>query len=149
RCYAQRAPGVRGAGVVCHGAAMPSVPRSLDEPVPSHEVNLDGTFHVLRACADVGVRRVVYAASSSAYGDTEVLPKVETMVPSPRSPYALQKLVGEYYASVFSLCFGLETVALRYFNVFGPRQDPSSPYSGVLSVFMKCLIERRGPTIHG
>jgi len=92
---------------------------------------------------------VIYAASSSAYGDTAVLPKVETMSPQPKSPYALQKLVGEYYASVFSDCFNLQTVALRFFNVFGPRQDPSSPYSGVLSVFMTCLIERRSPTIFG
>ena len=149
RCYDQIAPIVRGADVVFHEAAIPSVPRSIEDPVSSHETNIDGTFQVLRACADGGVKRVVYAASSSAYGDTEVLPKVETMLPSPRSPYALQKLVGEHYASVFSLCFGLETVALRYFNVFGPRQDPSSAYSGVLSVFMKCLIERRAPTIFG
>src|SRR5256714_1168200 len=149
RSYAQIAPILRGADVVFHEAAIPSVPRSIDDPVPSHEVNIDGTFQVLRACAQGGVRRLVYAASSSAYGDTEVLPKVETMIPSPRSPYALQKLVGEYYLNVFSLCFGLETVALRYFNVFGPRQDPSSPYSGVLSVFMKCLLERRAPTIYG
>ncbi len=149
RCYDRIAPIIRGADVVFHEAAIPSVPRSIDDPVTSHEVNIDGTFQVLRACADGGVKRLVYAASSSAYGDTEVLPKVETMTPSPRSPYALQKLVGEYYASVFSLCFGLETVALRYFNVFGPRQDPGSPYSGVLSVFMKCLIERRAPTIYG
>jgi UDP-glucose 4-epimerase len=149
RCYDQLAPLVRGADVVFHEAAIPSVPRSIDDPVPSHEVNIDGTFQVFRACAEGGVKRVVYAASSSAYGDTAVLPKVESMTPSPRSPYALQKLVGEYYAHVFSLCFGLETVALRYFNVFGPRQDPSSPYSGVLSVFMKCLLERRAPTIFG
>ena len=149
RSYDQIAPIVRGADVVFHLAAIPSVPRSIDDPVPSHEVNIDGTFQVLRACAAGGVKRVVYAASSSAYGDTEVLPKVETMIPMPRSPYALQKLVGEYYLSVFSLCFGLETVALRYFNVFGPRQDPSSPYSGVLSLFMKCLLERCAPTIHG
>ena len=149
RCYDQIAPIVRGADVVFHEAAIPFVPRSIDEPVPSHEVNIDGRFHVLRACDDGGVRRVVYAASSSAYGDTEVLPKVETMIPMPRSPYALQKLVGEYYLSVFSLCFGLETVALRYFNVFGPRQNPSSPYSGVLSLFMRRLLERTAPTIHG
>ena len=149
RCYDQIAPIVRGADVVFHQAAIPSVPRSIDDPVPSHEVNIDGTFQVLRACAAGGVKRVVYAASSSAYGDTQVLPKVETMIPSPRSPYALQKLVGEYYLSVFSLCFGLEAVALRYFNVFGPRQDPSSPYSGVLSLFMKCLLERRAPVIFG
>ena len=149
RCYDQIAPVLRGADVVFHEAAIPSVPRSIDEPVPSHEVNIDGTFQVFRACAEGGVKRVVYAASSSAYGDTLVLPKVETMTPSPRSPYALQKLVGEYYASVFSLCFGLETVALRYFNVFGPRQNPSSPYSGVLSLFMKRILERQAPTIHG
>jgi nucleoside-diphosphate-sugar epimerase len=149
RCYDQIAPILASADIVFHEAAIPSVPRSIDEPVPSHEVNIDGTFQVFRACAAGGVKRVLYAASSSAYGDTDVLPKVETMTPSPRSPYALQKLVGEYYASVFSLCFGLETVALRYFNVFGPRQDPTSPYSGVLSLFMKCLIERRAPTIYG
>jgi UDP-glucose 4-epimerase len=149
RCYDQIAPLLRGADVVFHQAAIPSVPRSIDEPLLSHEVNIDGTFQVLRACADGGVKRVVYAASSSAYGDGEVLPKVETMTPMPRSPYALQKLVGEYYMSVFSLCFGIETVALRYFNVFGPRQDPSSAYSGVLSLFMKCILERRAPVIHG
>src|SRR4051812_2067434 len=149
RCYDQIAPIVRGADVVFHEAAIPSVPRSIADPVPSHEVNIDGTFQVLRACADGGVKRVLYAASSSAYGNTPTLPKVETMTPTPRSPYAAQKLMGEYYLNVFSLCFGLETVALRYFNVFGPRQDPSSPYSGVLSVFMKCLLERRPPTIHG
>ncbi len=127
------------------------MPRSIEDPVASHEANINGTFQVLRACAkEAGVKRVVYAASSSAYGDTDVLPKVETMVPAPRARlYALQKLVGEYYASVFSLCFGLETVALRYFNVFGPRQDPSSAYSGVLSLFMKCMLERRSPTIYG
>ena len=149
RCYDQVAPVIQGADVVFHQAAIPSVPRSIDDPVPSHEVNIDGTFQVLRACAAGGVKRVVYAASSSAYGDSVELPKVETMVPAPRSPYALQKLAGEYYMSVFALCFGLETVALRYFNVFGPRQDPSSPYSGVLSLFMKCLLERRAPTIFG
>src|SRR5207302_2883549 len=96
-----------------------------------------------------GVRRVVYAASSSAYGDSETLPKVETMTPRPKSPYAVQKLLGEYYASVFHSCFGLETVALRLFNVYGPRQDPSSPYSGVLSLFMQAALERKRPTIFG
>jgi nucleoside-diphosphate-sugar epimerase len=145
----QIAPVVAGADVVFHLAAIPSVPRSIHDPQPSHEVNIDGTFNVLRACQAGGVGRVVYAASSSAYGDTEVLPKVESMAPRPKSPYAVQKLLGEYYASVFSSCFGLETVALRFFNVFGPRQDPSSPYSGVLSKFMTCLLERRSPTIHG
>jgi UDP-glucose 4-epimerase len=104
---------------------------------------------VLRAAGDAGVRRVVYAASSSAYGDTAVLPKVETMTPNPKSPYAAQKLMGEYYMSVWASCFGLETVSLRYFNVFGPRQDPSSAYSGVLSLFMKAVLERRAPRIFG
>jgi UDP-glucose 4-epimerase len=143
------APLMRRADLVFHLAAIPSVPRSIDDPAPSHEVNLDGTFNVLRAAKDGGVRRVVYAASSSAYGDSETLPKVETMTPHPKSPYAVQKLTGEYYASVFHSCFGLETVSLRFFNVYGPRQDPSSPYSGVLSVFMKNLLARTSPTIYG
>jgi len=149
RCYDEIAGLVRGADVVFHEAAIASVPRSIDDPVTSHEVNIDGTFQVLRAARDGGVGRVVYAASSSAYGDTLVLPKVESMLPLPKSPYALQKLVGEYYCNVFSTCFGLETVALRYFNVYGPRQDPSSPYSGVLSLFLKAILERSGPAIFG
>jgi len=149
RRYEEIAPLIRGAAVVFHEAAIPSVPRSIDDPVPSHEANLDGTFNVLRAAHEGKAGRVVYAASSSAYGDTEVLPKVETMIPSPKSPYAVQKLVGEYYCNVFSAVYGTETVALRYFNVYGPRQDPSSPYSGVLSIFMKALLERRAPPIFG
>jgi len=149
RCYEEIAPILRGAAAVFHEAAIPSVPRSIDDPVPSHEINIDGTFNVLRAACEGQVGRVVYAASSSAYGDTEVLPKVETMAPRPKSPYALQKLAGEYYCNVFTAVYGLETVALRYFNVYGPRQDPSSPYSGVLSVFMKAILERRAPTIFG
>ena len=149
RRYDEIAPLFRGASVVFHEAAIPSVPRSIDDPVPSHEVNIDGTFNVLRAAREGQVRRVVYAASSSAYGDTLVLPKVEDMLPRPKSPYALQKLVGEYYCSVFADVFGMETVALRYFNVFGPRQDPSSPYSGVLSLFMKAVLTRQAPTIFG
>lgn len=140
---------IRGANFVFHLAAIPSVPRSISDPVPSHEVNIDGTFNVLRACAEAKVQRVVYAASSSAYGDTEALPKTESMLPRPKSPYAVQKLVGEHYASVFYSCFGLDTVALRFFNVYGERQDPSSAYSGVLSLFMKALIERVPPTIFG
>jgi UDP-glucose 4-epimerase len=147
--YQAVAGAVRGADIVFHLAAIPSVPRSIQDPVPSHQVNIDGTFNVLRACVEGRVRRVVYAASSSAYGDTEALPKVETMLPRPKSPYAVQKLAGEYYADVFHACFGLETVALRFFNVYGERQDPSSPYSGVLSLFLKALIERRSPTIYG
>jgi len=149
RDYDQIAPLVRGADIVFHEAAIPSVPRSIQDPVPSHEVNINGTFQVLRAAAAGGVKRVVYAASSSAYGDTEVLPKIETMNPRPKSPYALQKLAGEYYSSIFTECFNLETVSLRYFNVFGPRQDPSSPYSGVLSLFIRSILERRSPTIYG
>src|SRR5579885_1496080 len=143
------APLIAGADVVFHLAAIPSVPRSIDDPLPSHEVNIDGAFNVLRAAAQGGVRRLVYAASSSAYGDTPTLPKTETMAPRPKSPYAVQKLLGEYYAAVFHSCFGLETVALRFFNVYGPRQDPSSPYSGVLSLFMKHLLAGTHPTIFG
>lgn len=149
RDYAATAAAIRGADIVFHLAAIPSVPRSIQDPEPSHQVNIDGTFNVLRAATEAKVQRVVYAASSSAYGDTDVLPKVETMPPRPKSPYAVQKLAGEYYASVFHGCFGLETVALRFFNVFGERQDPSSPYSGVLSLFFRALIERRAPTIFG
>jgi nucleoside-diphosphate-sugar epimerase len=149
RNYEEIAPILKGADVIFHEAAIPSVPRSIHDPVPSHEVNIDGTFNVLRAAAAGGPGRVVYAASSSAYGDTEVLPKVETMTPRPKSPYALQKLVGEYYAQIFASTFGIETVSLRYFNVFGPRQDPSSHYSGILSLFVKAAVERRSPTIFG
>jgi nucleoside-diphosphate-sugar epimerase len=149
-CHYQEIAGIiRGAAAVFHEAAIPSVPRSIDDPVPSHQVNIDGTFNVMRAARDGGAGRVVYAASSSAYGDSETLPKVETMTLAPKSPYALQKLTGEYYASVFAAVYGLETVSLRYFNVYGPRQDPSSPYSGVLSLFMKAVLERHAPTIFG
>ena len=140
---------MQDAEVVFHEAAIPSVPRSIHEPIPSHEVNVNGTFNVLRAAKEAGVRRVLYAASSSAYGDTAVLPKVETMQANPRSPYAAQKLMGENYMSIWTSCFGLETVSLRYFNVYGPRQDPSSPYSGVLSLFMTAVLERKPPTIFG
>ena len=149
RNYEEIAPLIRGAAVIFHEAAIPSVPRSIDDPVPSHEVNINGTFNVLRAVHEGKAGRLVYAASSSAYGDTLVLPKVEGMTPQPKSPYALQKLVGEYYCSIFAGVYGVETVALRYFNVYGPRQDPSSPYSGVLSLFMKAVLERRPPTIFG
>ena len=149
RDYDRVAQIVRGADVIFHEAAIPSVPRSIHEPLPSHDVNINGTFNVLRAAQAGGVRRVVYAASSSAYGDTDVLPKVESMLPRPKSPYAMQKLAGEYYCSVFASCFGVETVSLRYFNVFGPRQDPGSQYSGVLSLFMKAMVQRQAPTIFG
>jgi UDP-glucose 4-epimerase len=149
RDYDRIAPVIAGAERVFHLAALPSVPKSILNPVPSHESNIDGTFNVFLAAAEGKAGRVIYGASSSAYGDTDVLPKVETMAPRPKSPYAVQKLLGEYYASVFAECFGLDTVSLRFFNVFGPRQDPSSVYSGVLSIFLTCLIERRSPTING
>ena len=149
RHYDKIAGVIKGAHRVFHLGALPSVPKSIAEPAPSHESNIDGTFNVLLAAVEGQVGRVVYAASSSAYGDTEVLPKIETMMPRPKSPYAVQKLLGEYYCSAFSTCYGLETVALRFFNVFGPRQDPTSTYSGVLSIFLTCLIERRSPVIYG
>ena len=149
RNYSALAPLVKGADTVFHLAAIPSVPRSIHEPVPSHQVNVDGTFNVFHACVEGKVRRVVYAASSSAYGDTEVLPKVESMPARPLSPYAAQKLMGEFYASTFHNCFGLDAVSLRFFNVYGERQDPSSPYSGVISKFMTSVIERSAPTIFG
>ena len=140
---------ISGADTVFHIAAIPSVPKSIVEPVPSHESNVDGTFNILRACVEGGVRKAVYAGSSSAYGDTAVLPKVETMSPTPKSPYAAQKLMGEYYCSAFSSCYGLDATSLRFFNVYGPRQDPGSPYSGVISVFMSCLLQHTSPTIYG
>jgi nucleoside-diphosphate-sugar epimerase len=143
------APVIAGADTVFHLAAIPSVPKSIDEPRPSHDVNINGTFEVYDAAVQGKVRRLVYAASSSAYGDSETLPKVETMPARPKSPYAVQKYVGELYASVLTSCYGLETVSLRFFNVYGPRQDPSSAYSGILSLFMKHLIARTEPTIFG
>src|SRR5208337_2972249 len=149
RNFEEIRPLISAADTVFHIAAIPSVPKSIVDPVPSHECNIDGTFNVLRACVDGGVRKVIYAASSSAYGDTEVLPKVETMQPNPKSPYAAQKLMGEYYCSAFSSCYGLDATSLRFFNVYGPRQDPGSPYSGVISLFMTCLLQRASPTIHG
>lgn len=143
------AAAVRGCDVVLHQAAIPSVPRSISDPRPSHEANIDATFNVLLAARDAGVRRVVYAASSSAYGDTLVLPKIEDVPANPRSPYALQKHVGETYCQLFTTMYGLETVSIRYFNVFGPRQLPSSPYSGVLSLFIKAALAGAAPTIYG
>jgi nucleoside-diphosphate-sugar epimerase len=140
---------MEGVSVVFHEAAIPSVPRSVAEPVLNHDSNSNGTFNVLLAARDAGVQRVVYAASSSAYGETEVLPKQEDMPPSPLSPYAAAKLFGEYYCQVFTRVYGLETVSLRYFNVFGPRQDPSSPYSGVISKFVSSLLKGETPVIYG
>jgi nucleoside-diphosphate-sugar epimerase len=140
---------VHGVDYVLHQAAIPSVPRSVEDPITSNRANIDATLNVLVAARDAGVKRVVYAGSSSAYGDTPTLPKHEDMPTNPLSPYALQKLVGEQYMRMFTSLYGLQTVTIRYFNVFGPRQDPSSPYSGVISVFAKALLENRAPTIYG
>jgi nucleoside-diphosphate-sugar epimerase len=135
--------------VVLHQGALPSVPRSVDDPAATHRHCVDATFTLLLAARDVGVKRFVYAASSSAYGDTPVLPKVETMTPNPLSPYAVGKLVGEYYCSVFSKVFGLETISLRYFNVFGPHQDPASQYAAAIPAFVTAILQDRPPTIYG
>ena len=135
--------------LVFHEAAIPSVPRSVESPVETHEASVNATFALLLAARDRGVRRVVYAASSSAYGNQPELPKREDMMPAPLSPYAVAKLVGEYYCKVFTHVYGLETVSLRYFNVFGPRQDPSSQYSGVISRFMSALLGGSQPVIYG
>jgi nucleoside-diphosphate-sugar epimerase len=140
---------VEGVRVIFHEAAIPSVPRSVADPVLNHESNINGTFNVLLAARDAGVRRLVYAASSSAYGERGTGEKVEDQLPSPLSPYAVAKLVGEYYCQVFTNVYGLETVALRYFNVFGPRQDPSSPYSGVISKFITSLLRGEPPIVFG
>jgi nucleoside-diphosphate-sugar epimerase len=140
---------VQGCDYVLHQAAIPSVPRSVKDPLTSNRANVDGTLNVLLASRDAGIKRLVFAASSSAYGDTPTLPKHEKMPTSPLSPYALQKVIGEQYLQMFTRLYGLETVAIRYFNVFGPRQDPTSPYSGVISVFATALLEKRPPTIYG
>jgi nucleoside-diphosphate-sugar epimerase len=140
---------VEGVEVVFHQAAIPSVPRSVADPITSNQANVDATLTLLVAARDAGVKRVVYAASSSAYGNAAELPKREDMPNAPLSPYALQKLVGEQYMQMFTQLYGLETVSIRYFNVFGPRQDPSSPYSGVISLFTSALVEGRAPTIYG
>ncbi len=139
----------RGVDYVLHEAAIPSVPRSVKDPLESNRANVDGTLNLLVAARDAKVKRVVYAASSSAYGDTPTLPKREDMLPYPISPYATAKLASEYYMTSFYRCYGLETVCLRYFNVFGPRQDPASPYSGVLAKFITQMLEGEAPTIFG
>lgn len=140
---------VAGIDFVLHQAAIPSVPRSVQDPITSNRANIDSSLNVLVAARDAGVKRVVYAGSSSAYGNTPTLPKVETMATAPLSPYALQKLVAEQYSQMFTRLYGLETVTIRYFNVFGPRQDPSSPYSGVISLFISALCDGRQPKIYG
>jgi len=140
---------VTGVDYVLHQAAIPSVPRSVQDPITSNRANIDASVNILVAARDARVKRLVYAGSSSAYGDTPTLPKIETMATAPLSPYALQKLVAEQYCQMFTRLYGLETVTIRYFNVFGPRQDPSSPYSGVISLFISALCEGRQPTIFG
>jgi UDP-glucose 4-epimerase len=139
----------RGVDYVLHEAAIPSVPRSVLDPLESNRANIDATANLLVAARDAKVKRVVYAASSSAYGDTPTLPKREDMFPSPISPYAVAKLTGEYYMTSFWRCYGLETVSLRYFNIFGPRQDPTSPYSGVLAKFITQMLKEEQPVIFG
>jgi nucleoside-diphosphate-sugar epimerase len=139
----------KGTDYVIHLAARTSVPRSVADPIETNRVNIDGTLNVLVAARDAKAKRFVFAASSSAYGETPTLPKVETMQPSPISPYGVTKLVGELYAQVFGRCYGLENACLRYFNVFGPRQDPTSQYSGVLSRFMLAVIEGQPPVVYG
>jgi len=140
---------VEGVEIVFHEAALPSVPRSVENPLETHEACVNGTFNLLLAAKEAKVRRVIYAASSSAYGDQPTLPKIETMNPEPLSPYAAAKLMGEYYCQVFSRVYGLETLCLRYFNVFGPRQNPSSMYSGVISRFIDSLLKNEPPVIYG
>jgi nucleoside-diphosphate-sugar epimerase len=140
---------LNGADYVIHQAAIPSVPKSMIDPVKSHHANVNGTLKLLVACRDAGVKRVVYASSSSIYGDSPTLPKHEGMMPNPLSPYGAQKLFAEMYCQVFTRAYGLETVSLRYFNVFGPRQDSTSQYSGVLALFIPAVLQGRRPTIYG
>ncbi|MGI8668309.1 MAG: SDR family oxidoreductase [Aridibacter sp.] len=140
---------IKDVEIVFHQAALPSVPRSVDNPAETHEACVNGTFNLLLKAKENNVRRFIYAASSSAYGNQEILPKVETMKPEPLSPYAAAKLMGEYYCSVFNEVYGLEAISLRYFNVFGPRQNPSSFYSGVISRFIDALMSGKTPVIYG
>src|SRR6478672_301102 len=144
---AQRA--VTGMDYVLYQAAIPSVPRSVQDPVTSNRANIDGSLNILVAARDAGVKRLVYAGSSSAYGNTPTMPKREDMATNPLSPYALQKLVAEQYCQMFTALYGFETVTIRYFNVFGPRQDPGSPYSGVISLFATAVLKGHRPTIFG
>lgn len=139
----------KGADGIFHEAAITSVPRSVRDPLATNETNVSGTLNVLVAAQKCGVKKIVYASSSSVYGDTPTLPKREDMVPSPKSPYAITKLAGEYYCKVFSELYGMDTVALRYFNVFGPRQDPDSEYSAVIPKFITKLLHNESPVIYG
>ncbi len=140
---------VKGVDFVLHQGALPSVPRSVKDPITSNDVNINGTLNILEASKEFGVKRVVFASSSSVYGNSEVMPKVETMPVAPVSPYALTKYAGERYCQIYYQLYGLETVALRYFNVFGPNQDPSSQYSAVIPKFIKLMKEGKQPTIYG
>ncbi|HXS10484.1 MAG TPA: SDR family oxidoreductase [Candidatus Krumholzibacteria bacterium] len=140
---------VKGVDYVLHQAALASVPRSIADPTSNNQVNAQGTLNILLAAKKHGVKRVVYASSSSVYGDSQELPKVESMTPNPKSPYAVAKLAAEYYCRVFGELYGVPTVSLRYFNVFGPRQDPNSQYSAVIPLFVKALLEGKSPNIYG
>ncbi|HFE63094.1 MAG TPA: SDR family oxidoreductase [Caldithrix sp.] len=140
---------VDGIDFILHQGALPSVPRSIKDPITSNQVNVSGTLNILDAAQDAGVKRVVFASSSSIYGDSERLPKQEEMLPNPLSPYAVSKLAGEKYCQVFAKIYNLHTVALRYFNVFGPRQDPNSQYSAVIPKFIKAILRDKQPTIYG
>jgi nucleoside-diphosphate-sugar epimerase len=147
--YATASSAMNGVDVVLHQGALPSVPRSIDDPTLCHRHCVDATFTLLLAARDRGIRRFVYAASSSAYGDTPTLPKLETMTPNPLSPYAAAKLMGEYYCSVFYRVYGLQTVSLRYFNVFGPYQDPTSQYAAAIPAFVCSILKGASPVVYG
>lgn len=149
RSYHTTIKAMKGIDYVLHQAALPSVPRSIYDPITSNEVNINGTLNLLHAALDAGVKRFVYASSSSVYGDSPISPKHEELTPNPKSPYAVTKLAGEHYCKVFHQIYGLETVSLRYFNVFGPRQNPDSQYSAVIPKFLKLLLNNQPPTIYG
>ena len=143
------AAAIEGANYVLHQGALPSVPRSIENPMESHEVNVTGTLNVLEAARKAGVKRVAYAASSSAYGDADEPSKHEGIIPKPISPYGVAKLAAEQYCFAYTQCYGLETVCLRYFNVFGPRQNPNSAYTGVMAIFIPLMLQGKQPTIYG
>ncbi|MCS7075706.1 MAG: SDR family oxidoreductase [Bacteroidia bacterium] len=149
RSYHTTIKAVKGVDFVLHQAALPSVPRSIYDPITTNEVNINGTLNLLHAAVDADVQRFVYASSSSVYGDSPVSPKHEDLTPNPKSPYAVSKLAGEYYCKVFHQIYGLQTVCLRYFNVFGPRQNPHSQYSAVIPKFLKLMLNNQPPTIYG
>lgn len=149
RSYHTVLKAVKGVEVILHQAALPSVPRSINDPITTNEVNVGGTLNILDAAKEFGVKRIIFASSSSVYGDNPELPKHESMKPNPLSPYAVSKLSGEYYLRVFNKLYGIETISLRYFNVFGPKQDPNSQYSAVIPKFIKAFLEDKRPTVYG